>query len=182
MKRLVPFAAVLLICGALFAQTDSNVKKMPGYIDLEQIKIPDSAEEVTDISIGPSLLNLIAQSSDSSEAEGMKGIMSIRVKSFAIGEKADAGIKEQIEKILKKISDENWETLVKVKDSDEITNISIKTVKGKAVGLLILTYEPGDEVTLVNVCGNKIDLSSIKNMGMGFGDYGLDGIDIDLDF
>ena len=174
MKRLFQISIIILaiLAGNLSAQSTRDVTKLPGYINLDKIKIPKSAEEVTDISIGPGLLSLISRvASDSSEKKSFSGILSIRVKSFEIDSTISGKVLKSIKEIIRKIEKENWETIVKVKDKNEITNISIKVVKGKPVGLLIISYDTDGEVTLANVCGEKIDLSAIKNIGMGFDDY-----------
>jgi len=185
MKRIafsIGIISLIFVSSGLFAQ-DPNITKLPGYINLEKIKIPRSASEITDISIGPGLLNLISgTSSDSSMRKGISGIMSIRVKSFEIDDSESGKLLKQLQEIIRKVEKDKWESIVKVKSKDEFTNISVKMHKGKPVGLLIVSYEPGNQVTLVNVCGKGIDLNAIKNIGMNLGGYEdkLDSLDIDF--
>ncbi|MCD6117658.1 DUF4252 domain-containing protein [bacterium] len=185
MKRtvfLTGLLSVIFIVTGLFAQ-DTDITRLPGYINLEKIKIPKSASEITDISIGPGLLKLLSgTSSDSSMKKGISGIMSIRVKSFEIDDSEAGKLLKQLQEIIRKVEKDKWESIVKVKSKDEFTNISVKMNSGKPVGLLILSYEAGDKVTLVNVCGKGIDLNAIKNMGMDLGGYEdkLDSLDMNF--
>ena len=98
----------LVLCMSLLAQ-EGDVKKHPGYIDLEKIKIPDHAEEVTDIDLGPALLALAqlgGEDEDEDFSKGLAGILSIRVKSFEIGYDEVDEIRSVMKKIEKKLKEE----------------------------------------------------------------------------
>ena len=57
MNRLVVSALILLLGLSVSLHADEvDIKKLPGYIDIEKIEIPDRAEEVTEVTIGPELL------------------------------------------------------------------------------------------------------------------------------
>ncbi|MEJ2627765.1 MAG: hypothetical protein P8078_04335, partial [bacterium] len=82
------FAVLLIILFAgmnVYAQ-EIDITKEPGYIDLEKIKIPDSAGEITDICLGPALLRMFKSFDDDEISSKMNGLLSIRVKSFELNE------------------------------------------------------------------------------------------------
>ena len=59
---LLLFMAATLICaGTALAE---KLEDMPGYIDLEWISIPDDADEIHDIDLGPVLLGIAADKDD----------------------------------------------------------------------------------------------------------------------
>lgn len=174
---LTPFM-LLLFCMGVQAQK-VNITKHPGYIDLEDIKIPDSAEEITDINLGPALLALArlgGEDEDEDISKGLAGILSIRVKSYEVGYDDAGKIRPVMDRLEKKLEAEEWERLVRSKSRDELTNISMKIVEGKIVGFFLMSIEPGEGVTFVNVVGGNIDLESIKNLGMGLNDSALDSL------
>lgn len=168
----------LVLCMSLRAQ-EGDVKKHPGYIDLEKIKIPDHAEEVTDIDLGPALLALAqlgGEDEDEDFSKGLAGILSIRVKSFEIGYDEVDEIRSVMKKIEKKLKEEEWIPIIRSRRDDESTNVSMKIVDGKVVGFLLMSIDPGDEVSFVNVFGGNIDLDHIKNIGLGLSGSALDSL------
>ncbi len=176
------FAVLLII---LFAGMNVNaqeidITKHPGYIDLEKIKIPDSAGEITDICLGPALLRMFKSFDDDDEvASKINGLLSIRVKSFKLNEEVSKQIEPLIDDIQAKLEKEKWEQLVRVKDRDERTIISMKYEKNKPVGLLIMSYKPNNEVTFANIVGH-IDIEEISKLGLGFSNSMLDSLE-DID-
>ncbi len=166
-----------VLCVSLQAQ-NVDLKKHPGYIDFEKIKIPDHAERVTDIDLGPALLALLQLADDDDDLkEGLAGIMSIRVKSFEIDYDEDGEIKVIMEKIEKKLKRENWVSIIRTRSDDESANVSMKIEDSKVVGFLLMSIDPGDEVTFVNVFGGNIDLGHIKNIGLGISGSALDSLE-----
>jgi len=159
----------------LYSQ-EVDITKHPGYIDLEMIEIPESAGEITDISLGPALLRMFKSfSDDERSSEKMNGLLSIRVKSFELNSEISKKIELIINDIQKKLENEKWEQLVRVKDRDERTIISMKYEKNRPVGLLIISYKPYDEVTFANIVGH-IDIGEISRMGLGFSNSTLDSL------
>ena len=176
------FAVLLIILFAgmnVYAQ-EIDITKHPGYIDLEKIKIPESAGEITDICLGPALLRMFKSFDDDDEvANKINGLLSIRVKSFEINDEVTKQIEPIIDDIQAKLEKEKWEQLVRVKDRDERTIISMKYEKNKPVGLLIMSYKPNDEVTFANIVGH-IDIEEISKLGLGFSNSMLDSLE-DID-
>ena len=171
------FMVFLFFCSTLLAQ-EIDIKKQPGYVDLSKIKIPGKAGKVTEISLGPALLKLaagISENSDKKLSKTLSGIFSIQVKSFEVDSVEAKKIRPIIAEIEKKLERERWEELVRVKEEDELTIISIKHDKGKVVGLMVMSLQPGDEASFVNIVGN-IDLKNIGKIGMGLNESALDSL------
>ena len=174
-KILTFMLSLLFICVTVFAQ-EVDITKHPGYIDLEMIEIPESASEITDISLGPAMLRMFGSfSDDESGSKKIGGLLSIRVKAFEINSEITQKIEPIINEIQKKLEKEKWEQLVRIKDRDERTIISMKYEKNRPVGLLIIAYEPYDEVTFANIVGN-INVGEIARMGLGFHGSVLDSL------
>lgn len=180
MKRLIVFGTILIVCafGTLSAQ-DRDIENLPGYISFDNIQIPSNAEDVTDIDIGPGLLNMFAGMAEDNgdEVEDvMKGFVSIRVKSFNIDSSMVGQVRDTMKKIESKLKSEKWEQLVRVKSSDELTNVSIKYDKNKKMqGLLVMSIENDDEVTFVNLVGH-LDLAKLGKMGLHLNEAALDSL------
>ncbi len=174
--RIIMTLLIFIICANSYGQKQIDISKHPGYIDLEKIKIPASATKVTEIDIGPSLLRMISLLGNSTEmGKQLAGFLSIRVKSFEINQEEAVKLKPAIEEIERKLADEKWESIVRVKDVDERTNISIKYDKDKIVGLLLMSVKAGGEITFANIVGN-FDLETISKLDLGFENSALDSL------
>ncbi len=167
---------ILFFCITLKAQ-DPDIKKMPGFVNLEEIEIPGNAGEVTEISLGPPLLRIARtahSNGDKHLSESLEGLFSIQVKSFDVDSFQAIQVRPIMDKIEKRLAKDKWERLVRVKKAHEMTNVSIKYDKGKAVGILIMSLNPGNEASFVNIVGN-IDLNQLGNLS----NFGVDTSPLD---
>ncbi|MBN2031579.1 DUF4252 domain-containing protein [bacterium] len=180
-KRIGLSVLVILILLTQLQAQDTDVTKLPGYVDLEQIPIPSKAGKITNITLGPSILGIAQQAvnGDDELSETLSGLFSIRVKTFEIDSQIAEELKPKIEAIEEKLNGENWQRIVEVKDLDEYTTISMKYDKNKAAGLLIMSLED-DEASFVNIVGS-IDFEKIGKLGGGLHIDALDSLKRDMD-
>ncbi|MBU0742382.1 DUF4252 domain-containing protein [bacterium] len=167
MKTVRVMFAIALLAALLAGGTAAagDLKNEPGYIDLEWIVIPDDADEIQDIDLGPALISAAADAEahgDSELYKAFKMIKSIRVKSFTMDD-ASPEIDKAVDKINKKLKDKDWKRLIYVKDDEEIVTVSTKSVGDDMVGLMVVAYEPGNEVSFVNVVGD-LDLAYLISL------------------
>lgn len=175
---------IALLCMGIYAQ-EVDIKKHPGYVDLDEIKIPEAAVEITDIDLGPALLALMQLGRDEDEDEdfskGLSGLLSIRVKSFEIEFDEARRLRRMMEKFDEKLNLDEWTPLIRTKSRDELTNISMKIDKGKIVGFFLMSLDRDEGVSFVNIVGGNVDLESIKNFGLGLSDSALDSLERSLE-
>jgi hypothetical protein len=170
MSRRVALAAVLtaaltLTVGAALGG-EVDVRKLPGYVDLEQITIPKDAHEVQDIDLGPALLQLAAEAeahAGGKLAQALGKIRSLRVKAFSLGENRSDQVRKQIDKIQARLEADAWQRLVYVKDGDEVVTVSVKPAGDHFAGMLVMAYEPGKEAAFVNLVG-ELSLSTFAEI------------------
>ena len=178
MKPVILIVTMMLCLSFPLMAQDIELSMHPGYIDLDQIQIPDNAADVTEVDIGPGLINMIRQFSGENEEvkKKMEGFFSIRVKSFDIDEKSTEAIRPIINDIEKKLKKEKWEKLVRVKEGEEVTNVSIKySDKGKMQGLLVMSLEPNVEASFVNIVGS-IDFDMLGDLGVDIDASAMDSL------
>jgi hypothetical protein len=149
---------------------DDDIEKHPGYIDLDDIEIPEASESVADIDLGPDLLRILSKSrGEEGEEDDFAGkILKIRVKSFESDEISTENLQPVIERIESKLKRGDWKQIVKVREDDEQVTVSIKYSDDGILGLFVMAIEDGDEVAFVNVVGD-----------FSFEDLG--SIDLDMD-
>jgi hypothetical protein len=168
------FPVILL---PLYAQ-ESELKQYPGYVNFDEIKVPDKAGEVTEITLGPAMLKLAAMTSENDDedlTELLAGLHGIQVKSFNIDPDEAAAIQPVMDKIEAKLNHEGWERLIQVKEEDERTIVSIKYDGKKAAGLLVMHIDPGNEASFVNVVG-EIDFTKLGNLGVDLDNSVMDSL------
>jgi len=176
LRLLLPCFLLLVFFISALAQ-GVDLKKYPGYIDLGEIKIPDSAGEVTEITLGPAFLKLAAmvENGDEDLSEALTGLHGIQVKTFDIDSEESAKLQPIIDKIEAKLTKKGWERLVQVKGEDERVVVSVKYDGDKMVGLLVMSVEPGDEAAFVNVVGS-INLNALENLDINLDSSALDSL------
>ncbi len=167
MKTMRVLFAITLLTALLAGGTAAadDLKDEPGYIDLEWIEIPDDAEEIQDIDLGPALISAAANAEEYGDAEMHKifsMIKSIRVKSFSMDDESSE-VDKAVDKITDMLKKKDWKRLIYVKDDDEIVTVSTKSVDDEMVGLMVVAYEPGEEASFVNVVGD-LDLAYLLGM------------------
>ena len=182
--RTVVLTLLLVLCcitNAL-AQQGADVTKMAGYIDLDDIEIPEDAEEITDIDLGPAMLKMafgVDRDTDSDLADALSRIYSIRVKGFEVGYREVAQIEDAIDKIEARLKADRWERLIYVKNRDERITVNIIQVEDKIGGLMVIVFEPEDQVMFINIVGD-IDLADLAKVAGEIDDVDLEEIIEDL--
>jgi len=172
--RLLVFGILALaLATPALAQKSDDVTKHPGYIDFAALGLPDPSEASVEVNLKGSLLKLVGMAAEDDEPE-LKALISdlelVRVLVYPISELGLSGVPDKAAALAKRLEQDGWETLVRVRERDENAYIAVKFQGEKVVGLTVLATEHDDEVVFVNIAG-LIDLNEIWRLG--------DGLDID---
>jgi hypothetical protein len=162
-------ATLLLALVLPVAAKEVDIKKMPGYVDLSRIEIPDGADDIVDINIDAEMLQMAASDSDGSLQRALADLQSVRVKSFDMNSSVTAKMEPVVEKMRQQLEKDDWDQMIYVKDDDETFTLCVKKDKGKMVGLMVIAFEPKDSVTFVNIIGD-LNLKSFAALVDEFGD------------
>ena len=168
---LTVFLLIGLLVTNLLAIDEKEIKKHPGYVNLDEIEIPGDAEESVEVYVKGPLLKLIAkvtEQEDPALSKMLANLLMIRVNTFSIDSQLAEELKPKVKKIEKNLEQQKWEKVVKVKERDELVNIYLKLDnKDNIVGLVVMVIEAGDEAVFVNIVG-EIDWQSISKIGRKF--------------
>lgn len=151
---------ILCVAGSALAGDE------PGYIDLNFIEIPDNADQIQDIDLGLVLKDVVreAKANDDLEiAELLSMVHSLRLRSFSLDESTVEMARKSVEKVAARLEKDDWDTLMKFKDGNELTTINIKYHNDNMVGLMVVVFEPDEEVLFVNVVGD-LDLGKLMKL------------------
>jgi hypothetical protein len=155
-----------------------DVKDEKGYMDLEWIDIPDDASEVQDIDLTAILKSVAkdaAENGDEDLAQVLTMIRSIRVKGFGLDGHDNPEVEKAVDKISKEMKKNGWKRMVYLKDDDEILSVNTMYDGEDLVGLMVMAYEPGEEVMFANVVGD-LDLGTIMGLVGGMDGKGLESL------
>lgn len=159
----VALVAALLLSLAATAASALMLEDAPGYVDLEWIEIPDSADEIQDIDLSPVLLDMAKdaeQAGDPALAQALSMVHSIRVKSWSLDVEGDGDADAAVERVTARLKKDGWKRLIYVKDDDETIAVSTFYDGDNMAGLMLVAYEPGENVAFVNVVGD-LDLGTL---------------------
>lgn len=183
-RTLIIVVVALTMLLGVNAGLAGNFKDNPGYIDLEWIDIPSDAEEIRDIDLSTMLLSVAADARDKGYdeiAEALGMIESIRVKSFSLTDDDTKKTEKSVAKIAAKLKDRDWNRLIYVKDKDESVTVSTKNGKdGSMVGMMLVVYEPENEVTFANIVGD-LDIATLLRLVSLMDSEEFEDIVVDLD-
>jgi hypothetical protein len=162
-------ALVLLVSMTAFAAAaEVDVTKLPGYVNLSEIKIPAGAETLQEIDLGPDLLAAAFKSDELTPgdartmAEALEMVKSVRLISFAIAGESAVAARAQVDVLQKKLEGGNWKRVVMMRDKEEYVVVSVLHGPNYIQGLMVMAVEP-DEATFVNVVG-ELNLSTMAQL------------------
>lgn len=138
----------------------------PGYVDLEWIEIPEDADEIQDIDLGPILMSMASdaeESGDDALAQALTMIKGVRMKSFSLDTESDKIAADAVEKIQAQMNSGDWKRFVYMKDGDETIAVHTLYQEKDLVGLMVVVYEPGDSVVFANIMGD-LDLGTMMRL------------------
>lgn len=160
-----------------------KVQDEPGYVDLDWIEIPDSADEVQDIDLTTILKSVASDAKNNGDdnlAEILTMVRSIRVKGYSLDGDGAKDTDQAVKKITKQIKADGWKRLIYVKEDDEMVSVNTRYSGDDLVGLMVVVYEPGEEVLFANVVGD-LDLPTLMMLVGGIDGDGLDDLLEELD-
>ncbi len=174
MKRLLFLIPVIFFVGALTisAQDKEDYSKYPGYVDFGNLAPFMNSENMTEVNIEGYLLKMVSNMSEKNDPELsslLKGLKLVKVYSFKVSGNDAKEVSGKIDQIDKRLSDKDWNRIVKVKGAHENTNVYIKTTtdQNNIVGLVVTSLEKDGEVAFVNIVGS-IDMDAIGRLGNKF--------------
>ncbi len=170
------FLVVLLMSISAFAMA-ANDSNQPGYVDLSFIDIPDDAESFQDIDLSLVLKDVAREAKKNDDlaiAELLSMVHSLRLRSFSVDSNSEKMAKKAVKKISERLEKDGWDTLMRFKDSDELTTISTMYHNDNMVGLTVVVFSPEDEAMFINIVGD-LDLGRLMRLASQLDSHDLEG-------
>ena len=168
-KEMIVLACMMIFLVYPAIAQEADLEDHPGFVNLEEIEIPESAEEIVDITIGPAFIRFAQSlSGDEHENRHFSGIISVRVKAFESFHSDMEKLKPIVQKIETLLDEKEWESLVRVRGEDNYVNVHLKFIEEKVVGLMVMAMDTDDdEVAFINITGEDIKMSNIGHLDLG---------------
>jgi len=173
-------AAVVIIFAAQLHSQSGDVTKEPGYVDFGDFTSLEKSTGVTEVELGEDVLSVLASISSDEDPNIMSilnGLKLVKANVYEIDDKNKELLKKKINDVDTKLSGTDWKRIVRTKSEKENANVYIKLNNNKKIiGLVVTSFEDGDEAAFVNIVGT-IDLATIGKLGKKFNIPSLNDID-----
>ena len=181
-KRILVCAVVLLaFAGTAWAQDD--LRRDPGYIDLDQMERWFDKEPTLVVNVKGALLELVAEASrfeDPDLADLLHKLKSVQVRGFNMRWADFDHVQERTFAFAKRLESNGWDTVVRVRDDEEDVHVHVRVDDGAIAGMVVMVIAPDDDETVfVNIVG-EIDPQQIGRLGRKFDIDPLDDITVDF--
>ena len=180
-RTLAAAVAMLLLAGAAYAQDD--LRREPGYLDLDEITGWVEKEPKIIVNVKGALLNLVAEASRYEDPELydlLRKLKSVQVRGYDLGWSEVREVQGRINTLAGRLEDEGWDTVVRVRDDEEDVHIHVRVDDGVIAGMVVMVVSPEeDETVFVNIVG-QIDPEQIGRIGRKFDIDPLDEMTVDF--
>lgn len=181
MSNVIWLAAGIAVAlgGPLSAQDDgAGVGSQPGYLDLDRFVSENSANVKTEVFLQSNILQMAARLVRQAEPEFAKMLESIdliRVVDLDFGSTDVGSIDNRSSDLLNSMRDGSWQTLVRMRNGDERTEICMQSRHPDRIDALAIVSGRGSRLSVVNIVG-EIDLEKIVRLGEQFNIESLEGL------
>ncbi len=179
-KNIAKQTLILLLIAAFSVVAQKNdYSNEPGYVNFGNFDEFEKGDEVAEIIIEQNLLKMVSKlagKKDKEMASLLGGLKLVKVNSFEVTKKNRDKILSIIKSVDEKLTNSNWDRIVRVKKKTNVANIYIKTVDDNLIeGLVVTNIDFDGEASFVNIVGN-INLESIGRLSEKFNIPDLDKI------
>ncbi len=174
--RTIPIM-VLLLTLAVSASAKNDTSRLPGYVDLSAIEVPDDATEVRLVDLGPDMLADVVKkeaSDNDALAQIIARIQAVHVKSFAFPPEQATRVRGYFDKIAKSLEKDGWQRLVYVQGKEELVSVSTQRDDKGVAGWMVMVLDDSD-ATFANLVGD-IDLAAIAGLALNSDDGDLEDL------
>lgn len=157
MKKTLLHISILGAALALSANAAEETNLPAGQFDFGSFSPPDKGQFV-EVRVNSNLINMAARLVEREEPEAAKvlaGLKSIRINVIGLDKDNSAELKERMQSIRERLSEQGWERLVTVKEKGQDVGIFAKLRGEDAVeGIAITVIDQKKEAVFINVVGD----------------------------
>jgi len=163
--------AVIFFQAGIARAQDSDLRKDPGYIDVEKMGSWFDTEANVEVNVKGALLNMIAEASrfeDPDLAVMLHRLKAIQVRAYELDYDDFGRASGKLKDFGRVLEGDGWETVVRAREDDEHVEMYLKTNGKRISGLVVLALDLDEgEAVMVNIVG-EIDPDEIGRLSRRF--------------
>lgn len=169
--KTIAFLMALFVTTTGVTLAQNKLASEPGYVDVVQVEKWFNSEPNLEVNIHGALLKLVAEASRFEDPELTDLILKLKgisVRGYNVDGIDLRSIRSQTRAMGNQLESVGWETVVRVRDDEEIVDMYLRTVEDRIAGMVVLVVdEDDDEAVFVNIIG-EIDPEQIGKLGQKF--------------
>lgn len=175
--RVLAAAALLLAAPVAHAAAAAKPSSHPGFLSLQPfLDLASPDDDVTEVNVGPELLQSLSQGMDDPEVRKMLGGL-VAVHAVVLG-LTGGDVSPRLERArrlvadtTKRLTDAGWESIVRVKEKNSAVSVLTRSAgaEGKIHGLAVLVVETDEDepqIVFANIAGT-LEMSQIRRLSSG---------------
>ncbi|MFQ5628006.1 MAG: DUF4252 domain-containing protein [bacterium] len=165
-KLILILFCLTIFSSALLAQ-DEEIRKNPGYFDLNNISKMFDEEPTLEINLEGFLLSMAASATKIAEpdlADVLDNLLYVRVERYDLPFDKRKTVQDKNSDLAKNLDKSGWERIVRVRENRDDVYIYLKPDKKNIVGIVVMAVEGSKNVLFANIVGN-IDPEQIGRIG-----------------
>ncbi|PSQ81975.1 MAG: hypothetical protein BRD46_00785 [Bacteroidetes bacterium QS_8_68_15] len=134
-------------------------EKRLGYVAPDIVEGWFDTAPTVEVNLDGALLDMVANASQSDQPEAaalLRRLTALRVRIFPTEGVQMSTLESRAGRLMNRLSERGWQTVVRVRDENEQTNIQVRMREDSdaVAGLVVLVNQPGGESVFANLVGN----------------------------
>jgi hypothetical protein len=167
LQKFIPVLFILTAFSSTLLAQDEEIRKHPGFFNLEKINKMFDDEPTLEINLEGFLLSMAAGAMKIAEpelAEVLDKLLYVRVERYDLPVQKRREVQDKNGELAKSLDKAGWERIVRVRENRDDVYVYLKPEKKQIVGIVVLAIEGSENVLFANIVGN-IDPEQIGRIG-----------------